>query len=44
MGLVLTGVTFGYLNFLFSRNKATDAKIGIIVTLVHFEKPYWLSC
>ena len=27
-----------YLNFLFSRNKSSDANIGIIAILVHFEK------
>ena len=37
-GSILTGITFCYWNFLFSRNKASDANIGIIAILVHFEK------
>ena len=37
-GSILTGVTFCYWIFLFSYNKASDANIGIIAILVHFEK------
>ena len=38
LGSILTGGTILLLDFLFSRNKASDANIGIIVNLVHFEK------
>ena len=40
---VLTGVIFCYWNILFSCNKASDANIGIIAILVHFEKLKYLK-
>ena len=39
LGLILTGVTFCYWNFLFLHSKASDANIGIIANLGSFEKP-----
>ena len=36
--LLPLGVIFCYWTFLFSRSKDSDAKIGIIAILVHFER------
>ena len=41
-GSILTGVTFCYWTFLFSRGKASDANIGIIANFGCFEKPLFI--